>query len=83
MKVEIAMSGIGKLLSVSDDILQEGEPTFRSQLVLPAMTGFQTMLNLWRMNEAPAYSENMPEWPAEGCVHVQNSRVIVKLSDYE
>lgn len=36
-----------------------------------------------RMGEALACSENMPAWPAEGCVQVQNGMVIVKLSDYQ
>lgn len=36
-----------------------------------------------RMNEAVANSENMPVWPSEGCVQMQNGMVIVKLSDYE
>lgn len=36
-----------------------------------------------RMEDALGYSENMPEWPAEGCVQIQDGMVIVKLSDYE
>ena len=36
-----------------------------------------------RMEEALGYSENMPEWPAQGSVQIQDGMVIVKLSDYE
>lgn len=36
-----------------------------------------------RMDEALGYSENMPEWPAEGSVQIQGEMVIVKLSDYK
>lgn len=32
-------------------LLQGGEPAFRSQLVLPAMTGFQAMLSIWLFKE--------------------------------
>ena len=32
-------------------LLQGGEPVLRSQLVLPAMTGFQAMLNIWLLKE--------------------------------
>lgn len=36
-----------------------------------------------RMDEALGYSENMPEWPAEGSVQIQGGMVIVKLNDYK
>lgn len=32
-----------------------------------------------RMEEAYAYSEDMPQWPGQGCVQVVNDMVIVKL----
>lgn len=36
-----------------------------------------------RMDEALGYSENMPEWPAEGSVRIQGGMVVIKLSDYK
>lgn len=36
-----------------------------------------------RIEEALHESDNMPAWPAEGCVESCNGMIIVKLSDYE
>lgn len=68
------------------DTMAEPKPYYSTRRVLGFLhtLGADYLLtSAGQMREALVYSENMPAWPDEGCVQVQNGMVIVKLSDYE
>ena len=68
------------------DIIAEPIPYYSTRRVLGFLhtLGADYLLaSSSRMEDALSGSENMPEWPAEGCIQVRNDIIIVKLSDYE
>ena len=66
------------------DITSEPIPYFSTRRVLGflhTLGADYRLTSAGRMEEALAISKYMPEWPAEGCVQIQDGMIIVKLSD--